>query len=65
MAMLEDHEVQEIKAAMERLSLSDAELARRVGVSQSTIWRWLNAGQQPDRFRLRALRAAMKRLESS
>lgn len=36
-----------LEELMDRQDLSDAELARRIGLSRVTIWRWRSGKQEP------------------
>jgi transcriptional regulator with XRE-family HTH domain len=53
----------ELTRRREALGLSRAELAKRVGVSMPTVWRWETEGRQPIAAVAKVLEQTLSRLE--
>lgn len=55
--------IEDVKAAREKLGLSQAAFAREIGVDQSTVWAWERDGALPkNRLTLDALDRKVKAL---
>jgi transcriptional regulator with XRE-family HTH domain len=50
--------MERLKRYLKDEEVSQAELARRLGVSQPTVWEWLNGKSLPSAERLKALSEA-------
>ena len=57
---LTDDFAQALERFKEESGMSSAELARRLGTSEMTIWRWPNAGTRPNAHHLLALQEIAK-----
>jgi transcriptional regulator with XRE-family HTH domain len=54
---------QDLTRRREALGLSRTELAERIGVSMTTVWRWETEGRQPIPAVARVLEQTLARLE--